>query len=136
MWDPAFVTSTSPTAAIREYLRQVYSKDAVFREHVQDLRSSDAFVCGLVYNTVDEITALFNGHRNEAPEQVHKRVQDFFSDCPEHGDVFWKYVETEDVSLISEAIYEYIAERNTDGIVAIEASKIPTLMQRDTTQFC
>jgi hypothetical protein len=45
-------------------------------------------------------------------------------------------VETEDVSLISEAIYEYIAERNTDGIVAIEASKIPTLVQRDATQFC
>jgi hypothetical protein len=47
MWDPAFVTSTSPTAAIREYLRQIYSKDAVFREHVQDLRTSDAFVGGL-----------------------------------------------------------------------------------------
>lgn len=127
MWDPAFVTSTSPTAAIREYLRQVYSKDEVFREHVQDLCAADAFVGSLVYNTVDEITALFNGHRNEAPEQVHKRVQAFFSDCPEHGDVFWKYVETEDVSLISEAIYEYIAERDTDGIVAIEAKVDPSV---------
>jgi len=128
MWDPAFVTSSSPAAAIREYLRQVYSKDEVFREHVQDLCAADAFVGRLVYNTVDEITALFNGQRNEAPEQVHNRVQAFFSDCPEYGDIFWRYVETEDVSLISEEIYEYIAERDTDGIVAIEASKIPTLV--------
>lgn len=127
MWDPVFVTSASPADAVKKYLKQVYSKDETFREYVQDLHDIEAFVGGLVYATEEEILSFASGILDEAPEKVRRRVQEFFSENPVLGAVFLQYVETEDVKVIDDAIYEYIAERDPDGIVAIETAKIQCL---------
>ncbi|WP_072790958.1 hypothetical protein [Duganella sacchari] len=127
MWEPAYVTAISPAAAVREYLRKIYSKDSDFREHVCDLRYVDAFVGGLVYPTAEEQIAFMDGVRNESPELTRRRVQEFFSQCPEHGETFLKYIDTEDVSVITEAVYEYIAAQDPSGVIAIEEDKIRVL---------
>lgn len=127
MWEPVFVTSVSPAAAVEEYLRQVYSKDDVFREHVNDLRYVDSFVGGLVYSTLEEQMAFMDGVRNESPELVRDRVKEFFSKCPELGETFLDYIDTEDVNVISDAVYEYIAVRDPSGIIAIEEETIRAL---------
>jgi hypothetical protein len=127
MWEPAFVTSTSPTEAVNEYLRQVYSKDSTFREHVRDLCHIDGFTGGLVYSSFEEQMALENGVRNESPELVFQRLKDFFSQAPELGEIFLNYHDTEDADVLSDAVYEYIAVRDPDGFIAIEEDKILAL---------
>jgi hypothetical protein len=127
MWEPAYVTATSPSAAVEEYLKRVYSKDFVFREHVLDLYHVDAFVGGLIYPTAEDQLALMEGVRQDTPERVQECVRKFFSHRPEFGEIFLNYLDTKDASIVSDDVYEYIAVRDPDGIIAIEEEKILTL---------
>ena len=127
MWEPAYVTSTSPAAAVEEYLKRVYSKDDVFREHVLDLYHVDAFLGGLVYPTAEDQMALMEGVRQDTPARVRECVMKFFSQRPEFGEIFMNYLETKDESIVSDDVYEYIAMRDPDGIIAIEEEQILTL---------
>lgn len=127
MWEPAFVTTTSATAAVEQYLKQVYSKDSVFREHVLDLRYVDAFVGSLVYPTAEDQMAFMEGVRKDTPELTRERINEYFAQRPDFGEIFLRYVDTQDVNIINDDIYEFIAVRDPDGIVAIEEEKIITL---------
>jgi hypothetical protein len=126
-WAPAFVNAGSPEEAIGQYMQQIYSKDFVFREHVQDLRSFESFLGKLIYATCEEKNRFMNGDRNPAPEIIHKRISNFFADEPKFGEKFREYMECEDASLIDDEIYEFIAVRDPDGVVAIEESSIRVL---------
>ncbi|WP_297832603.1 hypothetical protein [Pseudomonas sp.] len=128
-WEPAYVNAGSPEEAIGHYMQQIYSKDFVFREHVQDLRSFESFLGKLIYATCEDKDRFMDGDRTPAPETVCKKIRKFFADEPELGERFRKYLECEDASLIDDAIYEFIAIRDSDGVVAIEESSIRILEQ-------
>lgn len=129
-WEPVFVDATSADAAVGQYMLQIYSKDLFFRQHVQELHDVGSFVGGLVFSTEEEKIQFMNGDRTRTSEFIRNRIRNFFEDAPEIGENFWRYVETEDVSMIDESIYEFIATRDTDGIVAIEEAKIRVLVSR------
>ncbi|ELX10191.1 hypothetical protein Jab_2c22780 [Janthinobacterium sp. HH01] len=71
--------------------------------------------------------AFMDGMRNESPELTRQRIKDFFSQDSALGEVFLNYLDTEDESVISDAVYEYIAVRDPDGFIAIEEDKILAL---------
>ena len=129
-WEPVFVDATSADAAVGQYMLQIYSKDLFFRQHVQELHDVGSFVGGLVFSTEEEKIQFMNGDCTRTPEFVQRRIRNFFEDAPELGEKFWKYVETEDARMIDEAIFEFIASRDTDGIVAIEEAQIRVLVPR------
>jgi hypothetical protein len=126
-WEPAFVDAMSNEEAIEHYLKTVYSKDSVFREHVQDLRNVDAFVGSLVFSTADEKIDFMNGHRLRSPEFIQSRISNFFAEEPSLGETFWKYLTTEDPSVIDDETYEFVAAKSPEGVIAIEASAIRLL---------
>lgn len=129
-WEPVFVDATSADAAIEQYMLQIYSKDLYFRQHVQELHDVESFVGGLVFSTEEEKIQFMNGDCTRTPEFIQRRIRNFFEETPELGEKFWKYVETEDARMIDEAIFEFIARRDTDGIVAIEEAQIRVLVPR------
>ncbi len=126
-WEPAFVHASSTEEAIKKYLRKIYSKDSFFREHVQQLRSFESFLGQLVYATCEEKINFLNGDRTPTSDTVRQKIKSFFSDEPILGERFLEYVETENTALIDDAIYEFIAVREPDGIVAIEQESIRIL---------
>lgn len=126
-WEPAFVHASSNEEAVKKYLHQIYSKDSVFREHVQQIRSFESFLGQLIYATCEEKISFINGDRTPSSETVRKRIKNFFSDEPRLGERFLEYVESENTELIDEEIYEFIAVRDPDGIVAIEEESIRIL---------
>lgn len=128
-WEPAFVHANSTEEAVKKYLRQVYSKDCFFREHVQELHSCESFLGKLIYASCDEKIAFMNGDRTPLPETVRKRIDQFFSDAPKLGERFWDYIESKNTKLIDDEIYEYIAIKDPDGIVAIEQESIRVLQE-------
>lgn len=81
------------------------------------------------YATSEEKTRFMDGDRTPDPELVKRRIQDFFIDEPNLGQRFLQYVESEDTDLINDAIYEFIAVRDVEGIVAIEEASIRNIEQ-------
>lgn len=126
-WEPAFVHANSTEEAIKKYLHRIYSKDSFFREYVQELRTFESFLGQLIYATCEEKISFMNGDRTPLPETVREKINSFFSDEPKLGDRFWEYVKSEKKELISDEIYEFIAVRDPDGIVAIEQESIRVL---------
>lgn len=123
-WEPAFVNARSTDEAIKKYLHRIYSKDSFFREHVQELRTFESFLGQLIYATCEEKISFMNGDRTPLPETVRERINNFFSDEPRLGARFLEYIESENLELIDDEIYEFIAVRDPDGIVAIEQESI------------
>jgi hypothetical protein len=125
--DPAFVNALSADEAVELYLRKVYSLDPVFRQYVQDLRNFESFLGQLIWTTVEEKERFMNGERSPNPELITARVDAFFVRDPGLGVSFVEYLSHKDADRLSEAIYEYIAATDSDGIVAIDEALIHSI---------
>ena len=124
---PVYVMSETAKQAMRYYCRYVQSKDPFIRQYVEDLSSLDSFSARLLFSYEDLLDVGEDGVLNKPPiEIVRKKVLEYFSLSPELGELFLRYFE-DDRTVLTEAVYQYVSERYTDGIHMIEDSAIRTL---------
>ena len=107
---PSIVHAASPAEALDQYVRKVYAKDEIFREDVLERKYNMCFLERFFISTPEE-NELFDktGTVNTAMELVFSRVREFFAAKPEFGNLFVRYMETADESLIDDDIFEFIA---------------------------
>ena len=130
-WAPEAVLANSEEEALQKYLKSVYSKDDLFRESVLDLAVNAGFV-EQFYLSSEHEKRRFNktGTVGTEDEVVKSRIKAFFAPRPELGERFIQYMETEDASVISDDVFEYIALKETDfqhGLVAIDPDLAPVV---------
>ena len=129
---PMAVVAESADAALEKYLRCVWSKDRIFREHVLDLSINMSFL-ERFYLATDKEQARFDEDHSSGTELeiVVSRIKTYFSAKPEAGELFIRYMETKDASLIGDEVYEFIAvsEKQRDhGLMALDPELVQVLM--------
>jgi hypothetical protein len=123
---PTYVMSATAKQAMRYYCRYVQSKDPVIRQYVEDLSSLDSFSARLLFSYEDMRDVGEDGVLHRPPMAiVRKKVLEYFSLSPHLGELFLRYLE-DDRTVLTEAVYQYVSERYTDGIHMIEDSEIRT----------
>lgn len=112
---PQWVIAESGPEAMQKYLRLVYSKDEMFREWVLEIAVNMTFI-ERFYLFSPQVTQRFRETGVCVPEEqiVQSRVKSFFAERPELGEHFLQFMETEDHSLISDDIFEFIAISQTE----------------------
>lgn len=126
---PVYVMAETPEQALALYCRKIQSKEEFYRDYVEG-QSIDDFLAKLLFTYEQRMNAVDGVGLARPPVAViRSKVVDFFSTCPELGELYMKFVEQQDPSVLSEDVYEYISERDTSGYDAIEESTIPTLTQ-------
>ena len=97
------------------------------RDYVEG-SSIDDFVAGVMYSYEERINTPERGGLPRPPfEVISKKVLEYFSDRPDLGNIFMQFLEVNDPKILTEAVYEFISERDTTGYDAIEDSTIQTL---------
>lgn len=127
----AIVNAESDELAIQKYLRKIYAQDADFRESILDLAVNMTFSERFYLATEHEQNRFLNGNGIGTEDEIIKsRVMTFFADMPELGKKFTEYMDTENRSLITDDIFEYIALRETPdqhGKIAVDLATIPCI---------
>lgn len=130
-WPPRSVFAATADDALNKYLRAVYAKDKVFRESVLDLAVNMSFVEQFYLATGAEQSRFgTTGTIGTEAEIIGSRVKAFFAVKPELGDVFLRYMDTEDQTLITEELFEYIAvsdEGTRNSFVVLDVEEIPVV---------
>ena len=113
---------------MQKFLRDVYSKDEIFRNSVLDLAVNMTFVEQFYLNSGQERHG-FDYKKEVITEQevVKRRIEIFFSTKPNLGKIFIQYMETRDVTLISDDVFEFIATSESDekhGHVVIDIDSL------------
>ena len=124
---PVYVMAKTREQALALYCRKVQSKEDFYREYVEG-QSIDDFLAKLLFSYEERMETVDGGGLARPPIAViRSKVADFFSSCPELGELYMRFLEQQDSSVLSEAVYEFISERDTSGYDAIEESAIPVL---------
>jgi hypothetical protein len=124
---PVYVMAETKEQALALYCRKIQSKEEFYRDYVED-QSIDDFLAKLLFSYEDRMKAEDGVGLTRPPVGViRSKVVDFFSPCPELGELYMRFLEQQDASVLSEEVYEFISERDTSGYDAIEESTIPTL---------
>ncbi|MEB0014529.1 hypothetical protein QN416_23315 [Glaciimonas sp. Cout2] len=112
---PRCVVAESGPEALQKYLRLVYSKDPQFRKSVLDLAVNLTFVERFYLSSPQEQDRFHEtGVCGTEIQIVQSRVKIYFSERPEFGERFLQFMETQDQSLISDDIFEFIAVSETE----------------------
>lgn len=124
-WEPVVVLAESTEEAIDRYLRVVYSQDPSFRANVLELTVNCSFVEQFFLAT-PEASSQFDttGRVDYDLDVVKSRVRKFFSDRPEIGEKFVRYMDTRDASHLDEEVFEFISAADPSGIVALDIDEI------------
>lgn len=124
---PVYVMADTAEQAIRRYCREVQSKEAYMRDYVEG-GSIDDFLANVLFSYEDRInTPEYEGLARPPFATIRKKVLEYFSDRLELGDIYIQYLEVNDPKVLTEAVYEFISERDTTGYDAIEDSTIQIL---------
>jgi hypothetical protein len=124
---PVYVVAETREKALAFYCRKIQSKEEFYRDYVEG-QSIDDFLAKLMFSYEERIRAIDGVGLAKPPVAViRSKVVDFFSSCPELGELYMLFLEQLDASVLSEEVYEYISERDTSGYDAIEESTITTL---------
>lgn len=128
---PHCVVATSTEAALERYLREVYALDAVFRESVLDLCVNMTFVERFYLSTTQEATRFdITGEVGTETEIVRSRVRAYFAARPDLGDIFIRYMDSEDQVLIDDEMFAFIAVTSPvdeHGFVAVDIEALELL---------
>lgn len=124
---PVYVMAKSASEAIRRYCREVQSGEDFYRDHIQDLRTIDGFAGKLLFSPEARAMATKQGLSTPQASEVRRKVMHFFESKPELGEQYLKYMDAEDVEVLSEELYQFVSERDTDGYDAIDDATVRTL---------
>jgi len=126
---PVYVMAETGEQALALYCRKIQSKEEFYRDYVEG-QSIDDFLASLLFSREQRMKAVDGiGLARPRIAIIRSKVVDFFSPCPELGELYMLFLEKQDPSVLSEQVYEFISERDTSGYDAIEESTIPTLTQ-------
>lgn len=126
---PVYVIGETAEQALALYCRKIQSKEEFYRDYVEG-QSIDDFLANLLFSREQRMKAADGmGLARPTVAVIRSKVVDFFSPCPELGELYMLFLEKRDPSVLSEQVYEFISERDTSGYDAIEESTIPTLTQ-------
>ncbi|NNG25532.1 hypothetical protein [Telluria aromaticivorans] len=124
---PVYVMADTAEQAIRRYCREVQSKEPSMKDFVQG-KSIDGFLATILFSYEQRFkTPEGKGLPGPPFETVRKKVLEYFSDRPDLGNLYVRYLEGNDPEILTEAVYEFISERDTTGFDAFEDSTIQTL---------
>jgi len=124
---PVYVMADTKEQALALYCRKMQSKEEFYRDYVEG-QSIDDFIAKLMFSYDERMMAVDGtGLVRPSVTVIRTKVEDFFSPCPELGELYMLFLEQKDPSVLSEEVYEFISERDTSGYDAIEESTIPTL---------
>lgn len=124
-WEPVVVLAGSKEEAIDRYLRIEYSKDPIFRENVLQLTINGSFVEKFFIATPEDDHSFETTGRVEYDMDVVKsRIRVFFSERPDLGERFVRYMDTQDASHVDEEVFEFISAADPGGIVALDIDGI------------
>ena len=127
-----FVMAATAEEALEKYMREVESRDNVFREHVIDLAVNMTFVEQFHLSSNQE-QARFDQENTVGTEDLilKSRVRQFFSDEPAIGERFIKYMETEDQRYLDDAVFAFIATHDVgwkNGFQALDIGLVKTVV--------
>lgn len=126
---PVYVMAETKEQALAFYCRKIQSKEEFYRDYVEG-QSIDDFLAGLLFSHEQIIKAVDGvGLASPSITVIRSKIVDFFSSCPELGELYMSFLEKRDPSILSEQVYEFISELDTNGYDAIEESTILTLSQ-------
>ena len=124
---PVYVMAETKEQALALYCRKIQSKEEFYRDYVEG-RSIDDFLAKLLFSYEDRMRSEDGvGLMSPPIGVIRSKVVNFFSQRPELGELYMRFFEQQDSSVLSEEVYEFISERDTSGYDAIEDSAIPTL---------
>ena len=124
---PVYVIAETKELALALYCRKIQSKEEFYRDYVEG-RSIDDFLAKLLFSYEDRMKVEDGvGLTRPSVGVIRSKVVDFFSHCPELGELYMRFLEQQDLSVLSEDVYEFISERDTSGYDAFEDSTIPML---------
>jgi hypothetical protein len=124
---PIYVMADTPDQAIRRYCREVQSKEQFLRDFVEG-RSIDDFLATILFTREERFnTPSDGGLAQPTQELIRQKVTAYFLDKPELGEIYLRYIEENDPTVLTDALYEFISERDTSGYEAFEDAKIRTL---------
>jgi len=127
---PIVVHANSPMESITRYLREVYSKDPVFRESVLDLCVNMSFLEQFyIPSQLEQERFLRTGTVGTEEEIVKSRLRAFFDSRPDLGEKYISYMETGDETLIDDEMFEYIAEHETADKAGVTVVDIELLQE-------
>lgn len=124
---PIYVMAETREQALALYCRKIQSKEEFYRDYVEG-QSIDDFLAGLLFSYEQRIMSVGGPGLAKPPHAViRSKIADFFTPCPELGEMYMLFLEKHDPSVLSEQVYEFISGRDTSGYDAIEESTIATL---------
>jgi len=124
---PVYVMAETKEKALALYCRKIQSKEEFYRDYVEG-QSIDDFLPRLLFTYEQRMKSVDGRGLARPPAAViRSKVVDFFSSCPELGELYMLFLEQLDSSVLSDEVYEYISERDTSGYDAIEEATIQTL---------
>ena len=124
---PMYVMAETKEQALKLYCRKIQSKEDFYRDYVEG-QSIDDFLPTLLFSDEERMRADDRVGLARPPASViRSKVEDFFSPCPELGELYMRFLEQQDSSVLTEEVYAFISERDTSGYYAIEESTIPLL---------
>lgn len=123
---PVYVIAETGEQAIALYCRKIQSKEDFMRDYVEG-QSLDDFIGKLLFTDEQRLNAAKDGLPSPPIETIRARVSEYFSRSPHLGELYIKYLEKKDLSVLTEAVYEFISEQDTSGYDAIDDAAIPIL---------
>ena len=124
---PVYVMAETREQALTLYCRKIQSKEDFYRDYVVG-QSIDDFLANLLFSYEQRMETVEGaGLARPSVAVIRAKVADFFSSCPELGDLYMLFLEQKNPSVLSEDVYEFISQRDTSGYDAIEESTIATL---------
>ena len=126
MVPPAYVIAKTEEQAVTLYCRKIQSKEGFMRDYVEG-QSIDSFIGRLLFTDEQRLKAIENTLLSPPIEIIRAKISAYFSSAPHLGELYIKYFEGKDRSVLTEAVYEFISEQDTSGYEAIEDSTILTL---------
>ena len=126
MVPPAYVIAETEEQSATLYCRRIQSKEGFMRDYVEG-QSLDSFIGRLLFNDEQRLRAVEDTLPSPPIETIRAKVSTYFSRAPHSGELYIRYFEKKDRSILTEAVYEFISEQDTNGYEAIEDSTILTL---------
>lgn len=120
---PVLVVAPSSEEAVQRYLVKVYAHDHEFRAWVLATDLAYSFigqVCRAVKTPSSHRRAMYLS-------QLQPLVERYFRSAPELGRTFSRYLESGDKSVMTDHIFEFIAQAQANDFLAIRLDEIQTL---------
>lgn len=120
---PVLVAAPSSEEAIQRYLLKVYARDLQFRSWVLATDLAYSFI-GQMCSAVQ----VSSGRRRSMQlHQLLRLVDEYFRTAPRLGIVFSRYLQSGDESVVTDDIFEFIAQTQAGDFLAIRLDEMQTI---------